>query len=72
VDNTSWTGIHVYTMEEWEWVSNLFYLFYVCDAVIVSYLTTVMMDALVDKGGLTIDDVIRKFVYFGANGVSTF
>ena len=37
-----------------------------------SNLTTVIMDALNNEGGLTIEDIAKKVVSFGADGVNTF
>ena len=62
VNNTSWIGIHVYTMEGWKRVSH------VSTAGIASNLTTVIMDALINEGGLSTNEIAEKVIYFWANG----
>ena len=69
MENISWIG---YAMKRWKKMPYLFYLSRVFDVGIASHLTTIIMDALINEGGLTVDDIAGKEVCFGADGVSTF
>ncbi len=72
VDNTGWIGVHVYTVERWEMIPHLLHLSLLGEDGGTDHLTNVIMDALVDEGGLTREEIASKVVCFGADGVSTF
>ena len=64
VDNTSWIEIHVYAIEGWERVQHLLHLSHAFDGGIASYLTTIIIDALINEGSLTAYDIIKKVMCF--------
>jgi len=72
VDNTSWIGVHVYVMNGWEREPHLLHLSCVFDAGTADHLTEVIMHALMAEGGLTREQIARKLVCFGTDGVSKF
>jgi hypothetical protein len=72
IDNTSWVGVHVYAMRSWERMPHLLHLSYVSESGTSDHLTSVIMHALLDEGGLSREEIASKLVCFGADGVSTF
>jgi len=72
IDNTSWIGIHVYTVESWERVLHLLHLSYVSESDTTNHLTNVIMSALLEEGRLICKQIALKLVSFGADRVSTF
>jgi len=75
VNNTLWIGIHVYVVDEWKRVPHLLHLFYVSNCGTVNHFTNVIMQTLVEEGGLSRKEITCKLVLFGGNradGVNTF
>jgi hypothetical protein len=72
VDNSAWCGVHVYVVSNWERVPHLLHLSCVSEDGSSDHLTQVILNALLDEGGLTREEVASKLVSFGADGVSTF
>ena len=71
VDNTSWLGVHVYVMDDWERVPHLLHLSSVSDGC-ADQLTSTIMYSLLGEGSLTRESIASKLICFGADGVSTF
>jgi hypothetical protein len=59
-------------MQAWKRVLVLFTLQHVVEGGIVYNLTFVIMQSLLQQGGLTKKEVIERFIYFGADGASFF
>ena len=72
IDNTSWVGVHVYAMRSWERMPYLLYLSCVSKSGTSVHLTSVIMYALLDEGGLSHEEIASKLICFGTDGVSTF
>jgi len=72
VDNTSWVGVHVYAMDSWERKPHLLHLSCISESGTTDQLSEIIMHALIEEGGLTREDIARKLVCFGADGVNTF
>jgi hypothetical protein len=59
-------------MQVWRRVLVLFTLQHVVERGIAYNLTFVIMQSLLQQGGLTKKEIIERFICFGANGVSFF
>lgn len=72
VDNQSWLCSHVYVIQNWKRVPILLGLVWVVDGCGADNLTTVILEALTLKGGLSEEALGKKLIYFGADGHSSF
>lgn len=72
VDHTSWLGVHVYMMENWERIPYLLHHSHVTESGRSDYLTSVIMQSLMGEGGLTQAEIANKLLSFGSDGVNTF
>jgi len=72
VDNGSWICIHAYTVENFVRILHLISIQRLVDGSGADALTLVIMTALQCGGDLNSDQISRKLVCFGADGVSTF
>jgi len=59
-------------MNHWERIPHLLFLSCVIESDIAVYLIDLIMNALMMEGGLTREEIARKLVYIGADGMSTF
>jgi hypothetical protein len=72
INNHSWLSIHVYVKEEWKRLPILLNLQRVVDGSIIDNLTYLIIQSLVEYGGLNEAAIAKKLICFGANGVMVF
>jgi len=72
INNTSWIGVHVYTIESWERKPHLLHLSSLSEGGTADQLTRVIMHALIDEGGLSHEEIASKLVCFRADGINMF
>jgi hypothetical protein len=66
IDNQSWLFIHVYVIEQWKRVLILLNLQHVVDGTTFDNLTSLIVNNLMEFGGLNETNLANKLVYFGA------
>ena len=71
IDNKSWLCIHIYTEERWGQVPMLLSLERVVDTT-AKNMMTVLVQAMMVKGGLTRQEIAEKLIMLGADGASVF
>ena len=72
-DNTSWIAIHAYVMVNWCHVPLLLTIQKMdSDGATANKLTSVIMAALIARGGVSDAEIAGKLLCFGADDVSTF
>jgi hypothetical protein len=69
INNHSWSSILIHVKEEWKKFPILPNLQRVVGGSIVDNLTYLIIQSLVEYGGLNEADIAKKLIYFGANGV---
>jgi len=72
VDNGSWICIHAYIVENFIRIPYLISLERLVDGSGADALTLVIMKTLQCGGNLSSDEISRKLVCFGADGLNTF
>ncbi len=72
VDNQNWLLVHLYVIDGWKQVLILLNLQRVLDGAIFANLIKLIIQSLVEFGGMTKTDVANKLVCFGTNGVKIF
>lgn len=72
LDNDSWISIHAYTMRNFVRVPHLINLQRIVNETGANNLTSIIVNALHNGGGVIIDDLPLKLMCFGAERVSTF
>jgi len=72
MDNGSWICIHVYVVENFTRIPHLVSLQHLTGGAGADSLTLLIMNALQTGGDVSLDQISRKLLCFGADGVSTF
>jgi hypothetical protein len=72
MDYQSWLSVHVYLITDWKHNPILLTLEEFVNGGIVNNLTKVIVDSVLQYGGLSKFDLASKLINFGANGVSIF
>jgi hypothetical protein len=72
MDYQSWLGVHVYLVTDWKHNPILLTLEQLVNGGIVNNLTKVIVDSVLQYGGLSKFDLVSKLINFGANGISVF
>jgi hypothetical protein len=70
VDNHSWINIHAYVLIDWEKVSLLLSLERLTKGSIAYHFTRTTMKAMERDGGLNVQYIKNKLLYFGFEGVN--
>jgi hypothetical protein len=70
VDNQSWISIHAYVLVDWERVSLLLSLERLTEGSNAAHITKVIVNAVVRDGGLAVQDIRERLVYFGSDRAS--
>jgi len=72
MDNGSWLCIHAYIIENYVRVPHLVFVQRLIDRVGANTLTLLIVKALEIGGDVTLEQISKKLLCFGADGVSTF
>jgi hypothetical protein len=72
VDFQPWLGVHVQFVDGWKCNPILLTLEQLVNGGIVNNLTKVIVDNVLQYGGLSKSDLVSKFISFGVDGVSIF
>lgn len=72
VNNQSWLCSHVYIIHNWKQVPILLGLVQVVDGYGADNLTVVILEALMETGGLSKEALDEKLICFGADGHPSF
>ncbi len=72
MDNGSWLCIHAYIVENFVRIPHLIFLQRLTDGVGADTLTLLIMKALECGGDVNLEQISRRLLCFGADGVSTF
>jgi len=72
IDNDSWICVHTYVVQNFVRVLYLISLQCLVDGGSVDSLTLVIMNTLESGGDVTKDQIARRLLSFGADGVNTF
>jgi len=72
VNETYWLGVNAYNIDCWERILHLLHSTCIFENKTANHLINLIMHALFSEGGLICEEIARKLVCFGANGVNTF
>jgi hypothetical protein len=72
VDCQPWLGVHVQLVDGWKCNPILLTLEQLVNGGIVNNLTKVIVDNVLQYGGLSKSDLVSKFISFGVDGTSIF
>jgi hypothetical protein len=72
MDFQSWLSVHVYLVDGWKLNPILLTLEQLVNGGTIDNLTKVIMDNVLQYGGLSKFDFVSKLISFGANGVLVF
>jgi hypothetical protein len=72
VDNQSWISIHAYCMQDFYHQPILISLECLTEGASATRLAIIIVDAMLNHGGQTKDELRQKFVSFGADGAVVF
>jgi hypothetical protein len=71
-DNGSWISVHAYVCENWTRMPYLVSLQKVSESPSADHLTSMILQAPEDGGGVGTNDIAEKLLYFGTDGITMF
>jgi hypothetical protein len=72
IENQSWILVHAYVMHAWKRIPILLTLQHIVEGGNVDNLTTIIVQAFMQQGGLIQKETTKRLICFGSNGVSIF
>ncbi len=71
-DNQSWISVHAYVMHAWKRIPIPLTLQHIVEGGNVDNLTTIIVQAFMQQGGLIQKETTKRLICFGSNEVSIF